>query len=780
MNGHENSPTPSDAELEAMVNTPGGEPAGEVVSLSDARRARGLDQADEDELEDDANGSVLDGDVMPAPAAPPAELTEPEPRVVEHRPGGKRRASARPVLPGWWKDPRAFAATIKWALGTVLSTLAFHLVRLPLYVLRLVWRFPVGLFRALRAVFGWVRDEANAEARNAVMAATRDSAAYLKMREDHRTRTSRRVWVALLGLLAVAGGVTAAVLMVEPTHLYLAGGALVLLLGWVGSDEVHRVVEHAGDDAEEPRLTADLITLALSKLQITAINQALREEQEAAERAMRRNHLRHESESARQARMERSRRKAIHFAALVRDGEGFRADIDLPAGATASAVCAKREEIAATMRRDIAQVWPEPDHRKHAARLVLYVNDEAMGPHNTPKWPLLAAGATNLFEPIPLGVDQRGRAVSATLMFASGLIGAVPRMGKSFTLRVLALGASLDPRCELHLYDLKGGADFRMFEKIAHSYRSGEDADDIAAIVADIKALLVEMKRRYKVIRELPEDICPEGKVTDQLASRKSLRLHPIFLGIDECQKLYEHKELGTWFAEAITDLVKRGPAVGIMAWNATQRVDASSIPRGISSNAVLRYCLKVTGHTENDMVLGTGMYHSGVNATTFSFAQDKGVGWLVGEGDAPRITRTAFIDAATAKKVVARALAAKVTAGYLTGLAAGEIEADTDTTSILDHVHAVWPKNAAGPLPKAWCAELAPLLAEHKPDLYEGWKPEQVSDALKARDVDTRQVNKIGADGQRHNWRGPTYTDITAALGITTELLSDDENKEA
>jgi len=774
MNGHENN-RPSDAELEAILNGPDTEPAGEVVSLTDARRARGLDEGNK-LGEDDANGSVLDGEILTPAPVPANEVAESQPEVIGHRQAKRPQATARPILPGWWRDPRAFAATIKWAVTTVASTLAFHLLRLPLYVLRLVWRSPVGLFRVLRAVVGWVRDSANTEAREAVMAATRDSGAYLKMREDHRTRTGRRFGLALLALLVVAGGVTAAVLMVELNHLYLAGSALVLLLGWVGSDEVHRVVDHHGDDGEEPRLTADLITLALSKLGVTAINQALKEEQEAAERAMRRDHLRHESESARQARIARSRRKAIHFAALVRDGEGFRADIDLPAGATASAVCAKREEIAATMRRDIAQVWPEPDHRKHAARLVLYVNDEAMGPHNTPTWPLLTAGATNLFEPVPLGVDQRGRSVSATLMFASGLIGAVPRMGKSFTLRVLALNAALDPRCEVHLADLKGGADFRMFEKVAHFYRSGEDAEDIAAILADLKALLAEMRRRYKVIKELPEDICPEGKVTDQLASRKSLRLHPIFIGIDECQKLYEHKEHGDWFADAMTDLVKRGPAVGIMAWNATQRVDVSSIPRGISSNAVLRYCLKVTGHTENDMVLGTGMYHSGVNATTFSFAQDKGVGWLVGEGDSPRITRTAFIDAATAKKVVARALAAKVSAGYLTGLAAGEIDADTDTTSILDHVHAVWPKRNGKPLPKAWCAELAPLLAEHKPDLYAGWKPEQVSDALKARDVDTAQVNKVGTDGVRHNWRGPVYADITAALGITPELITDEK----
>jgi hypothetical protein len=35
------------------------------------------------------------------------------------------------------------------------------------------------------------------------------------------------------------------------------------------------------------------------------------------------------------------------------------------------------------------------------------------------------------------GTDQRGRAVKLSLMFASMIIGAVPRMGKTFALRLI-------------------------------------------------------------------------------------------------------------------------------------------------------------------------------------------------------------------------------------------------------------------------------------------------------------------------------------------------------
>src|SRR3546814_2138784 len=116
-------------------------------------------------------------------------------------------------------------------------------------------------------------------------------------------------------------------------------------------------------------------------------------------------------------------------------------------------------------------------------------------------WPLAAKGMANLFDPIPLGVDPRGRKVETTLMYSAGIIGAIPRMGKTFTLRLLLLAAALDPRVELHVHDLKGGADLAPLGKVAHYYRSGDDPDDITAMLADLKAMQKEVGRRARLIR---------------------------------------------------------------------------------------------------------------------------------------------------------------------------------------------------------------------------------------------------------------------------------------
>ncbi len=206
-------------------------------------------------------------------------------------------------------------------------------------------------------------------------------------------------------------------------------------------------------------------------------------------------------------------------------------------------------------------------------------------------------------------------------MFIAGIIGAIPRMGKTFLLRLLMLIAALDVRAEIHTYDLKGTGDLdSVGDRVAYRHRAGEQIEDIEYAIADMRELQGELRRRAKVIRSLPRDLCPESKVTTELASRKSLGLHPIVIGVDECQIWFEHPKYGAEFKDICTDLVKRGPATGIVPFQATQRPDKDSIPTAISANASARWCLKVMGQIENDMVLGTGSYKRGVRANMFAW----------------------------------------------------------------------------------------------------------------------------------------------------------------
>jgi S-DNA-T family DNA segregation ATPase FtsK/SpoIIIE len=53
------------------------------------------------------------------------------------------------------------------------------------------------------------------------------------------------------------------------------------------------------------------------------------------------------------------------------------------------------------------------------------------------------------------------------------------------------------------------------------------------------------------------------------------------------------------------------------------------------------RFCLKVMGQVENDMILGTSAYKNGLRATAFRPEIDAGIGYLLGAGPAPQVVLT-------------------------------------------------------------------------------------------------------------------------------------------
>jgi DNA segregation ATPase FtsK/SpoIIIE, S-DNA-T family len=232
-------------------------------------------------------------------------------------------------------------------------------------------------------------------------------------------------------------------------------------------------------------------------------------------------------------------------------------------------------------------------------------------------------------------------------------------------------------------------------------------------------------------------------------------------LEVDECQRWFEHSNYGSELQAISEDLVRRGPALGIIPIFATQRPDAKSLPTAISANAVLRFCLKVMGQVENDMVLGTSAYKNGVRATMFA-RSDRGIGYLAGEGDDPQILRSFYVDAPTAEHVVARARRLRERTGTLTGHALGEDPEPADAAgSLLTDILAVVPADQA----KVWNQTVVARLAELRPDRYGGWEPEQLTAALKPHGVSVGQV--WGTDpgtGEGANRRGITRAQVIEA----------------
>ncbi|WP_030234021.1 cell division protein FtsK [Streptomyces sp. NRRL S-455] len=701
----------------------------------------------EAEMAADRGADVVDLDKARAarePAPTDAESGDPATPVMVDKPGTAKAgpgylgrlaaAKRRPVVPLWLRSVAELKTASAWVARHYAHTIGYHTLRSPVYAARLTMQAPTGLARFVGGTMRWMADREGEPVR---LAAVRreDAAEYLKLSRQRDGRVRLRTLVAVLGMF-VGLGLAIALYVLAPDWLQvLSVGALVLALGVNGRKADAPVIHRAVEVPKASKLTSDIVLRALGSLGIPAINQAQAKGGDGFE----------------------------FTAPITRDGPGWRAEGNLPFGVTVTDVIERRERLASGLRRPLGCVWPEAVSDEHTGRLVLWVGDQDLKSAPKPAWPLLKSGTVDLFKPVPYGTDQRGRWVEVTLMFIAGVIGAIPRMGKTFLLRLLLLIAALDPRAELHSYDMKGTGDLDpVGEKVSHRHGVGEENETIQYALNDFRALREELRRRTKVIRSLPRDICPESKVTSALADKRSLGLHPIVIAVDECQVLFEHAEHGKEFEEIATDLVKRGPATGIVLLLATQRPDAKSLPTGISANAGARWCLKVMGQTENDMVLGTSSYKRGVRATMFAWG-DKGLHYFVGEGADARIVSAAFVDAPGAEAIAARARTVREKAGLLSGYALGETpeQATGPAYDLLADVAAVVSEKEE----RVWNERIAARLAELRPEIYGGWKGENVTSALKPHGIRTRDVAGTTDDGTRTTRRGIVRADLLKAI---------------
>ncbi|MFF4567170.1 cell division protein FtsK [Streptomyces sp. NPDC001435] len=706
---------------------------GEVVDLDKARSARS-ESADPNAGPDADRSPDSHTDESPDPATP---VMVDQSATAATGPGYLGRLAAakrRDVIPLWLRSTAELRTAARWVARHYTHTAGYHAVRSPVYAARLTMQAPTGLARFLGGTLRWVADREGEPVR---LAAVRreDAAEYLKLSRQRDGRVRLRTLVAVLAMFVGVGSALAIYVLAPDWLQALSVGALVLALGYNGRQADSPVIHRAVEVPKASKLTSDIVLRALGAIGIPAINQA-----------------------------QAKGRDGFEFTApITRDGPGWRAEGNLPFGVTVTDVIEKRERLASGLRRPLGCVWPEAESEEHPGHLVLWVGDQTLKAAPKPTWPLLKSGTVDLFQAIPYGTDQRGRWAEVTLMFIAGIIGAIPRMGKTFLLRLLLLIAALDPRAELHTYDMKGTGDLDpVGEAVSHRHGVGEEDETILYALADFRALREELRRRTKVIRSLPRDICPESKVTSQLADKRSLGLHPIIIGVDECQVLFEHAEHGKEFEAIATDLVKRGPATGIVLLLATQRPDAKSLPTGISANASTRFCLKVMGQTENDMVLGTSSYKRGVRATMFAWG-DKGLHYFVGEGSDARIVSSTFLDAPMAERVAARARTIREKLGRLSGYALGEAPEVVTGPSydLLADVAVVVPSLEE----RVWNERIAARLAELRPDVYGGWKGENVTSALKPHGIRTRDVAGTTDDGTRTTRRGIVRADLLKAI---------------
>jgi S-DNA-T family DNA segregation ATPase FtsK/SpoIIIE len=712
---------------------------GELVPFPEQQPVRAepvtgeLVDADNDGLPDtehaDTPGAAVepraDGDVEVAEEVLDGELID----EADYRATRWRHAmSARPVVPDWLRDRGQRGQAASWAARYAWHLARFHLLRSPVYALRLAARSPRGL---RRVVVGWGRWAFATEAaplRKASVAAL-DADTYIRLRSISRHDARGRLITSGVGAAASTVGLVVMDAMV-PGGWWLLTPAVVAALGVLGRRPDRPIITVAVLGHEVTKLTPDVVARAFNASGLS------------------------------------SEKTPITFAQPIqRDGKGWLAVLDLPYGKTFKQAATKRDALASGLNVNSVMVFLDPDVVSER-RVRLWVSTIDVFAQKPVPSPLLKMAKFDFWQPIPFGVDARDQLVTMPLLWSSLLVGAIPRMGKTFAARISAAAAALDPYTRMYVFNGKGDRSWQPFEQVAHVYGSGVRDEVVELLASSLKELQADVNDRNERMSRLPADQVPEDKLTPALSRNKRLNMPVTGVWIDEVQRYLEHPVHGKDILESLTDLAKVAPSAGIILVLATQKPDGKVIPDSLRGQIGTRFGMKVMTWQASDTILGAGSYAAGMDASTL-LRSHKGVGILLGADDGElaerggQTVRTHLIDGPGIEKIAARGRVLREELGLLSGMAAGVVPvAPVRTASVLDDLLKVFNTGED----KVWSERLVERLGQLNAAVYDGWTPAQLATALKPHGVVPEQVWGVD-DLKKANRRGYVREHIVTAL---------------
>ncbi|MGW3943298.1 cell division protein FtsK, partial [Streptomyces phaeochromogenes] len=455
----------------------------------------------------DTDDPEAEGLAEGVPVDPPREVYPPS--VAEWMEA--RDKTRLPVLPDWVKLPDQRTAVRKWAVRHYSAVIGYHAVRLPcIYTPKILWYSPRGAWRWSTAIGRWVFD-AEGKGLRLASVVNEDAAEYLKLSRQRNDRVRLRGIVAsLAGFVGLAAALTLFV-MAPSWLLLLAVATLTTTLGAVGAPADRPLIDLAKVTFRKRRLSSDIVIRAHEVAGLTSKDQS------------------------------------IAFPRPIgRDGDGWRVVVDLPYGKSFKDALNAHTKVASGMDIAATQLFLDKDETSER-RVSYWIADRDPLAVPSGKSPLLGATRVDFWKPFPWGVDERGNPVMATMLWLSLLVGAVPRQGKTFSARTIALAAALDPYVRLYVFDGKASPDWRKFALVAHRIGFGivpkNGIDPVGHLLTSLRELKADVEDRYHRLSELPLHICPEGKLTPEISRDKKLNMPLTLFVVDEVQEYLQHPE---------------------------------------------------------------------------------------------------------------------------------------------------------------------------------------------------------------------------------------------
>ena len=702
--------------------------------------------------------------VIPADPVLDGELIEDNDRA-----GGQRQRSRR--APSWWqRSPRVPTALKSWAHASQAGKdTAVAVTRSPWLFVGAAGR---GTVLAVRAWRHWVtvRDYREAAEQSEKLADK-----YIEIRE--LTLLRWRVTGAVTGTSMT--GVSVADMLYGPSALWITAGigaAVLAITGRRKDGSPGRRAVLAGPRSLSWTMDPQILVDAFRDAKLIGKDETLR----LVERAS-------------------------------RVGAGWSITVDLPATRKATDVIKNREALASALAVDEVQLLVERvrGNGGHAGRVAMWVADA--DPYATPplRTPLLDVPYWDAWRPVPFGRDARDRRISLPLVWTSLLVGAIPRQGKTFAARLAAAGLILDPYTRLYIADFKAGKDWDAAAGVAHRFLSGDEPADVLALAAWLVELVTEVQGRYRRMRELDNEMCPESKVTPAMSRDPSLNMPITGVFIDEVQVPLEERApikvhgkmipAGEYIGELLTWLAKKGPAAGIVLVLATQRPDTKTIPSALRAVLGSRFALRVMDWRDSNIILGEQMNTRGWDSSRL-LPSHKGVGILRPDGDTAAgadvlamMVRTDYMPNTDWTALCERGRTLRAAAGTLTGHAIGAASNPAlDPAMVADVIgpgQSITDDDAVPAVPDL-PEPLASVIAYLGPDLdADGREFIATAELIEALDVEPtafgRQMGELGCrprpgrvsaeDGTSRQARGYLFSDLRAAIAA----LQDDPDRD-
>ncbi len=244
-------------------------------------------------------------------------------------------------------------------------------------------------------------------------------------------------------------------------------------------------------------------------------------------------------------------------------------------------------------------------------------------------------------------------------------------------------------------------------------------------------------------LSEMPPDVCPEGKLTREIARDPRYGMPVRVLILDEFQEWFDLGDISKDIAALLVFLLKVAPGAGVGVIGATQKpsgIGTGQVAQQFTAfrdNFAVRFGLRTSSWQVSEMVLGQGAYSEGLDTSTL-LPQYKGVGILRGATDASPTVRTYLADGQDAERILVAARAIRQRAGTLSGMALGETP--PEAVSVAADVLAVFGTDTG----LQWQI-VAERLRSRLPDRYRDATAESVSAQVRAAGVPSVDVKQFG-----------------------------------